>query len=959
MSPGTHPPSLEIRLLGPPEVLVGGRPLAVDTRKAVAILALLAADGRAYARDELAALLWPESDESAAHGALRRTLSVMRGAIDGEALRIDRARVWLDAALVQVDLVEVERLAARGARRDLAAAAALARGPFLAGFNLRDSPDFDDWRAARAVAVERLVLGVLDRLAAAAEDDGDLRGAIDAAARRLDLDPLDEGAHARLMDLYARSGDPAAAVRQYRACVAVLERELGVAPLPETTARYEAIRDARSAPPRAPRTAHTTRAPRTTGRPGPTAPSARVHALPLVGRGAALSTLEAVRRASVPDGRIVAVTGEAGIGKTRLMEAAAEAARAAGATVLLARGYAAERSVAYGPIVAWLAAALADPVSAGRLRALAPATTAELARLLPAISSAASEAGSTDAGAAQARLLGALVEGLTAAVDGPEPGMLILDDLAWADSATIAVVSALIRRLTGRRLTVLSSWRVEDLDAGTSAFVDHVVAHPGATVIALPRLDQADVETLVGAASAGRQAPSDDGAASARALWRASEGLPLYVVEALASGSWTGADMPSGVRSVLHARLAPIGGVAQQVLAAAAAIGRSFDLPTVRFASGRTEEETIEALEELTRRAIVREQAASTAAGVRYDFAHAGLRDVAEVSTSLARRRLLHRRIAEALRLDVAGDGRDDPGRLARIARHERDAGREAEAAAAFREAGDAARRVFANREAIAHYEDALALGFPAVAAVRLEIGDLRTRLGDYPGAIAAYEAAAALVEPDGLAPVEAALARAHLRRGDLVAAGRYLDAALEARPSSALRVRLLADRAAVRRRAADPLGARQAADEAIAAAAGTDDQAARAAAHRIAGFIALDRGAIDDARTAFERALAATAPGADPTAVVAAWTGMALTAAAAGDLDAALRHGKAAVDECRRIGDRHLEAAVENHLADILHAAGREDDALDHLRRAVGAFTEVGGDPADPDPGIWMLAAT
>jgi hypothetical protein len=71
------------------------------------------------------------------------------------------------------------------------------------------------------------------------------------------------------------------------------------------------------------------------------------------------------------------------------------------------------------------------------------------------------------------------------------------------------------------------------------------------------------------------------------------------------------------------------------------------------------------------------------------------------------------------------------------------------------------------------------------------------------------------------------------------------------------------------------------------------------------------------------------------------------------------LAHGQAAADACQRIGDRHLEAAVENHLADALHAAGRDDDAMVHLRRAVEAFAEVGGDPADPDPGIWMLSAS
>ncbi len=205
MSSRQPAPALEIRLLGPPEVLVGGQPLQVDTRKAVAILALLAADGRPYARDELAAVLWPDSDGSAANGALRRTLSVMRAAIPGEALRIDRARVALDGSGVRVDLAELERLAGRGSRRDLAAAAALARGPFLAGFNLRDSPEFDDWRAARAVAVERLVLGVLDRL------DGRRRGRRRSASRHRCRRPA---AGPRP----ARRGRPRSAHRAVRRC---------------------------------------------------------------------------------------------------------------------------------------------------------------------------------------------------------------------------------------------------------------------------------------------------------------------------------------------------------------------------------------------------------------------------------------------------------------------------------------------------------------------------------------------------------------------------------------------------------------------------------------------------------------------------------------------------------------------------------------------------------------------
>src|SRR5262245_52984316 len=155
MPPRDVAPVLKIRLFVPPDVRVYGAQLAVDTRKAIAILAVLATDARAYARDELAALLWPESDDAAAHGALRRTLSVMRSALDESVVHIDRRQVELERSRIWIDVAEVERLSADGSVEALAAAADLIRGPFLAGFSLRDSPEFDDWRAARASRFER------------------------------------------------------------------------------------------------------------------------------------------------------------------------------------------------------------------------------------------------------------------------------------------------------------------------------------------------------------------------------------------------------------------------------------------------------------------------------------------------------------------------------------------------------------------------------------------------------------------------------------------------------------------------------------------------------------------------------------------------------------------------------------------------------------------------------------
>src|SRR3954464_15417517 len=131
-------PRLTIRLLGPLDVTVDGSPLVVDTRKALAILALLAVEDRPFAREELAALCWPDADDESARGALRRTLSVLRSALGDRWLRVDRATVTLDGAAddVRIDLAVLDealgepRLASD--RAALERAAAVARGPFLA-----------------------------------------------------------------------------------------------------------------------------------------------------------------------------------------------------------------------------------------------------------------------------------------------------------------------------------------------------------------------------------------------------------------------------------------------------------------------------------------------------------------------------------------------------------------------------------------------------------------------------------------------------------------------------------------------------------------------------------------------------------------------------------------------------------------------------------------------------------
>ncbi|HEY7969454.1 MAG TPA: AAA family ATPase [Candidatus Limnocylindrales bacterium] len=963
---------LRIRVLGPVEVRIADAPVVVDTRKAIAILLLLAVERRPFTRDELAAILWPESDDESARGALRRTLSVLRAALGGRWVRVDRSTVSLDLEATEIDLATVEAAASSDLPGDLRAAAALARGAFLAGFSLRDSPEFDDWRAARAVAVERTIAAVLERLSSAAAASGDLRGAITAASRRLDLNPLDEEARRQMMALLARSGDRTGAIREYRAGVAVLERELGVSPLAETTDLYEAIRDGRFAMPGTDAASADHAAgngalvfsstPNPAPVPGPVGSPGQIPRLPLVGRDQELAGLASAHDSSASHGRVAVLAGEAGIGKSRLAETLAKNVTKAGGRILVARAFPAEGVIAYGPIVELLRSGIARPDAASALAGVEPAALREIERLvpLPAGLSRGSGGGSpgpwlADQPAARARLLDALATTIGAFVAGPVPGLIVVEDVQWADDASREALLFLARRLGDRPLLLLLSWRPEDLDDGGERFAAAIERVPDATVVTLGRLGPGEIARLAEAAErlGLRSYPVPE-------LIDESEGLPLYVVEALTVGpAGAASGPPRGVRALLRERLGNVSATAGQLLAAAAVIGRAFDFSTVRMVSGRSEDEVITALEELVRRGLVRE-VGGAAPGTAFDFGHARLRDAAYEATSLARRRLLHRRVADVLR--AAPEGRDDPGRLAQIGAHERAAGRDREAAEAFRQAGARARAVYANREALDHLATALALGHPDVAAIETTIGELRTILGDYLGAITALESAAAVSAEEDLPAIELRLGRVHARRGDTATAASHLDGALDQMdrlgPSADARLlgAIVVERSVVAVRSGDLPLADSLANRALEVGTADGDPRATGAALRLVGLVARARGDLGAARAALTESLALAADDPDPVPATAARNALALVEAAAGDRETAIRLLEEALVICQRTGELHLEAAIENNLADQLHAAGRVEEAMAHLKRAVTLFADIGGRPGELEPEIWKL---
>lgn len=971
---------LSLEVLGPVRVELDGAALVVDTRKAIALLAYLAVSDRPASRTTLAALLWPESDEPGAHGALRRTLSVLNRALGGTGLAIERQSVGLRAGDLDVDLWQFRTDLARVREHDHAVeescphclglldqAITLDRGEFMAGFALRSSAEFDDWQASQAEAYRRELTGALERLARGRMAGGAWQAAIAAARRWLELDSLHEPAQRLLMSALAAAGEPAAALRQYRECVRILDRELGVSPLAETTALAETIRDGRF---------------EVLARPVDRAPNLGVRAEPsvsqpvsparpdsaLVGRTAELAALVAAYRAVGPEGRLLLIEGEAGIGKTRLAAALAERVRGGGGAVVMAQAYGGETGIAFAPIVELIHSGMGAPGAAARLNAVSRDALGEVARLVPWLPGSPDPRGAPPGEPfGRGRLFEALADVLVALADGPQPGLLIVDDVHRADVSTVEFVGYLARRLRTRPVVLAITWRPEEMEPGAREVILASAEREGLVArIDLSRLDRGQVAEL---ATVTLGQPIE--MALAESLFERSEGLPLYVAEVLASRDWSAERMPDGILALLRDRIDAGSAIARQILSAAAVIGRSFDLDIVRAASGRADEEAVDGLDELITRRLIHETGFDDRGGVRYDFTHGRLRDVAYDRLSLARRRLLHGRVADAM-IGATETG-SDIGRWSLIAHHQALAGRSMQAADAHRQAGDAARSVFANAEAREHLEAALALGHPAVAAIHGALGEVLTLLGDYDGAIAHLETALALAVPEGEAALDHQLGLVLARVGDRERADRYLVAALVALgPGSdpGTRASVVADRGAIAHRDGDSERAAQLAAEALRLGNAAADPMAVARAEDLLGMVSRSRGDLASARDHLGRAIATadlaeslasndlTGPRVRMAASVriAAMNTLALVCADAGDRVRAIELTQDALRLCERQGDLHHQAALENNLADLFHADGQADEAMIHLKRAVTLFADIGGRPGDLRPEIWTM---
>ena len=647
---------VRFRVLGGVAVTVDGADVRIPGRRERAVLAtLLAARRQVVSVDRLVDDVWSDSATSNPTASLQVAVSRLRSLVEPGRAPREEARVLVSAGagyalLTEPDDVDAGRFAALVEE----AHAALESGDpgraqrlgeeataLWAGTPYADTVDSDLVTAERArledlrlasLEVSAEALLALGRHAVAA---GELEGLVAAHPFRERL----WGLHA--LALY-RSGRQADALDTLRRARQVLADELGVDPSPALRALEADLltQDARldGAP----------------VRPGGTVPAQGVPAGPegaVIGRHTALTALDAALDHVLAQGttRTVVVSGEPGIGKTRVVTQLARTAADRGARVLWGRCHEADVSPAYWPWVP-VVRELAGPRPADAVRALLSPGEMPM---------------SSDPGSAALRTYDAVTRLLaTAAREGPV--VLVLEDVHWADAASLQLLSFAAEALAGAPVLLVATSRILTDPPEALRVCLAALARQSATRIALKGLAPAEVQALVGQLT-GVTADEE----LAAVLTERTDGNPFFVIELVrllaaeerlhAAGA-RAVEVPDGVGDVLRLRLARLDDDVRQLLCTAAVAGRSFDLDLLVQASGRSVDDVLDLLDAAVASHTIEE--ASSAGS--YRFVHALVRETLYGSLTVTRRGLLHARLAELLEPRLT----DDPDLVVEVAHH-------------------------------------------------------------------------------------------------------------------------------------------------------------------------------------------------------------------------------------------------------------------------------------------------
>jgi len=571
---------------------------------------------------------------------------------------------------------------------------------------------------------------VFDALSHLQFTGGELAQAIDSSTRWVTHDPLNETAHLRLMQVYFARGDRSAALQVYETCRAILSAQLRIKPTPETEALAERIR---SGTPLRQVSAQSMSA--LQARPDSSHPST-LPELPLIGRAKEYARLiKAYHRIQQGQTQVVVLTGEAGIGKTRLVVEFLRWGRAQGADILQGHAFETERGLPYQPLIECLRSRIDQENAPDDL--LSDLWLAELARMLPELRDRYPDlpSASMDETVARTRLFEAVAR-LGEALADRAPVVLSLDDVQWADAASLDMLHYISRRwaASARPVLLLLNLRTEALITpnALSRWLSRLQRDLSTLSLTLGPLTVEDTVQLMRAVGAsGGESASSQLEQFGRWLFAETRGQPFYITETLkallerhllainhqADGRWslhfdavTGDDfelrglLPASIREVIRARLSQLTPNAFALLAAGSVLDHGFVFEHLCQVADLKDNEGLLALDEVLTHRLLREsrEEESRSALGRYFFTHDKIRDVTYTEAGEARRRIFHRRAFEGLQ-EVAAPP-------ATLAHHALAAGLVEPAFRWSVAAGDEAMRLSAVRDAIAHYEQARCL---------------------------------------------------------------------------------------------------------------------------------------------------------------------------------------------------------------------------------------------------------
>ena len=872
------------------------------------LLALFALRPGPHDREAAAALLWPGSARPAARANLRTAVWALRKAVGDDPLIASRTAVGLRPDAVTVDLAECRGRAAAG---DVAAAAVLCRVELLPGFA-------EDWaEAARRQQRAELAEALASR-SAAAERDGDPAAAARWSRLRCELDPLDEAAHADLVRQLAAAGDRAGALVAGRAASDRLRSELGVRPGPALRA---ALAEAR-------------------GPGGAAVPAGPATARPLYGRAAELRTLTAAWAAArAGHGRVVLITGEAGIGKTHLVTELARRADNAGARIAVGAGVDVGGEA---PLAIWqeLVSQLARTVPPPPGQADWPA---ELGRLAPDLAVRLGRGAPPPVASPELerlRLFDAVLR-LVEWAAADRPVLLVAEDVHRADPASMQLCAHIGRRLAAHPvLFVLTRRDKPERPAADALLADLASRGVEVAEVELGPLSQAEV-----AAVARSVADLTDHAVEQ--VVRAADGNPLLAV--------------ASARALAAGRGAPPPDLRAAVRAAAGTLARAArDLVEVLAAAGR----------ELSAAELAALPLADR------DDAEQAVLDTGLVFRSGGGLRFRHALLAEAVRADLGNQGRryeqlalaiETAARspdlvAAEVAGHLHRAGRDDLAGLRWQRAARHARSLGAMPEAARFWAEAVRCD-PEAVGPRLELAEAFGWLGQDADFEREWQAALQRLPAEGQ-PVAwnrrgkvVGMIMCNLRAG--LAAYQQAVELLQADAPRLLRVEILLGAAWCESVAGDPVRAAALLDQAAPLVTDLDDTIVAEMAH--AKLTSLARqGLFTECEAVAGRGGAAARRAGRPDLAFSIWLMTACALSVADDMAGALRAADAAVAATR--GIPVIEVRCLAGRAFVLSRLGHHDEALslaaEQLAKAERMDSPAAAALARHDAGLIWLAA-